>query len=407
MQLIEFESGKRRLAVEARALATVLPAHQVQPAGSDSLPWVGWIRWGNRCWPVWDLAAGLWGRRSVWPGRARVLLPAPEVLGTEASGQAVLVERVTGIGRYRREDFVPGQLPVRSGLLPCPARLDGRGLLHWLPAELLWSPLGRMPLPQDPADAGEAGSLAAPAGAPVAPPPVAPAPPSSSNAAAARQGHPVGAPADDGYCWRRTGSWGDGSCPELARCRHCSDCEVFRADAGLILEWLRPEDRDTGLPEPAVHRLPASGCRTAWLLEIEDEIVAVRASRMLEVCGPLPFHRLPRAGCGVVHGLVQWRGMVLPCVSLRRLLQKSEPPWIPGAPAGPWVVIAEWGGRLAAWPVDDLPRQVWLTPANEGPAGDSPGAVADPCADDGFWYADGRWVRWLDAESLPWSETRL
>lgn len=395
MRLIEFESGKRRLAVEARALAAVLPAHPLQSSESDALPWVGWIRWGNRCWPVWDLAAGLWGRRSVWPGRARVLLPAPDVLGADASRHGVLVERVVGLGRYRNEDFVPGQLPVQSGLLTCQARLDAQGLLHWLPAPLLWSSPQRTPLPHNPADA------------PVVRPPAAPAPSIASNAAPAREVYPVRAPFSEGYCWRRTGSWGDRSCPELGRCCHCSDCEVFRTDARQILEWLRPEDLDTELPDPAIHRSSAPRCRTAWLLEIEDEVVAVRAAQMVEVCGPLPFHRLPRAGNRVIHGLVQWRGMVLPCVSLRRLLQKSEPPWIPGAPAGPWVVIAEWGGRLAAWPVDGLPRQVRLTPADAGPAGDSPGAVSDPRTDDGFWYADGRWVRWLDAGSLPWSESRL
>jgi len=400
MKLVEFECGRRRFGVEARVLTAVVPARSVVPAGPDHFPWVGWVRWDGQVWPVLDLAGLWWGTSSPRPGRAHVLIPRSDLQPSREGLAAWLVDRVTGVGRYRAEDFVPGQLVLGTGTVPCATLLDGHGVLYWL-SESTWLESVRQ------------GALTAPPRPAFPPDPAAPRPlPDFQEspdplAGGGKRLHRSTAMATTtgrvarraGDCWRRWGSWGDRSCPELSRVCDCRDCDVFHGAAMDVLERLCPDGTDALLVVPPASRaVPPARCMVL-LWELDEEWWAMDARCIVEVTGPLPFRRVPGGRERPICGVVQWRGLVLPCVSLRTLLRRPEPGPAPGGPVGPRVVIWELQGRLTAWPVD---RVLGLARV-PGEVGKGPSGRLGPRASGlpgSYFMHQGRWVGWLDPGQL-------
>jgi chemotaxis-related protein WspD len=157
-------------------------------------------------------------------------------------------------------------------------------------------------------------------------------------------------------CWNRIGVRGDHSCPELAAVIHCHNCPVFaRAGQRLferppppecVAEWTerlaRREEEETGEVLPLI------------VFRVGPEWLAFDVYTMVEVAEPRRFHRIPHRRHAALLGLVNIRGELHLCLSLRELLGiKSDGPPERSDRTG-WLLVTEQDGRHWALTVDEV-----------------------------------------------------
>lgn len=120
------------------------------------------------------------------------------------------------------------------------------------------------------------------------------------------------------HCWKRIGTWGDRSCPELKTHMHCRNCPVYSAGAVQLLDAEVPESY---LAEQARHYAQAKtetrpGARSAVIFRLADEWLALPTTVFREVAPLRKIHSLPHRRDRVVTGVANVRGELLVCVSL-------------------------------------------------------------------------------------------
>jgi chemotaxis-related protein WspD len=123
-------------------------------------------------------------------------------------------------------------------------------------------------------------------------------------------------------CWNRIGVSGDASCPELDKFVQCHHCPVYaRAGQRLLDRALPAGYRHEWTTYFAEYRKPAAANRTSVLIfRVDDEWLALPTPAVQEIAEHRAIHGLPHRRHGVVLGLVNIRGELLPCVSLGRVL---------------------------------------------------------------------------------------
>jgi len=127
-------------------------------------------------------------------------------------------------------------------------------------------------------------------------------------------------------CWKKIGSFGDKSCPELKQHIRCLNCEVFHAAAATLLNRQPPE----GYLESWTERIAAprltklADTRSVVIFRIGGEWLALPTSVFMEVVELRPIHTLPHRKDALVRGLVMVRGELLICISLPHLLGVEE-----------------------------------------------------------------------------------
>ena len=145
-------------------------------------------------------------------------------------------------------------------------------------------------------------------------------------------------------CLKRTGLWGDRSCPELTVHGHCRNCHVFQSAAAILLNRPAPEgyreEWRARIAHPRVCKEP--GSLSLVLFRIGGDWLALAASAFLEIADLRPIRSLPHRRSEALLGLVNIRGELLLCVSLPTLLD-FEPSPAPIASA-PLKVTAAGGG---------------------------------------------------------------
>ena len=135
-------------------------------------------------------------------------------------------------------------------------------------------------------------------------------------------------------CWKQTGIWGDGSCPQLVEAVHCRNCPVYSSAASHLL------DREI---DAAYLVQSAQEIRTErqHVARDTDSVVVFRTGAewlalptgVLDEVGVLrPIHSLPHRRNGTVLGIVNVRGALLICVSLHALLGIDKTPAAGTAP---------------------------------------------------------------------------
>lgn len=145
-------------------------------------------------------------------------------------------------------------------------------------------------------------------------------------------------------CWKRTGVWGNHTCPELSRHLHCRNCPTFEQaaqglldrepPAGYVEEWTRllalEKDSDRRLSEVAI------------VFRIHSEWLALRGACCVEVVSQRPIRRVPLRSNSTLAGLVCVRGEILLCFSLAEPLGLAEEAGPPAAPsqAAPRLIVA-------------------------------------------------------------------
>jgi chemotaxis-related protein WspD len=158
-------------------------------------------------------------------------------------------------------------------------------------------------------------------------------------------------------CWNQTGVSGDGTCPELPKHGHCRNCPVYSAAGSRLLDQQLPADyRREWTVHLARKRTPGAPVKqSAVLFRIGPEWLALPTRSFQEVAEPRPVHSLPHRRQGVVLGIINVRGQLLICVSLSRLLGlETESGAARSSGVGARLVVAEWQGKLLAFPVDEV-----------------------------------------------------
>lgn len=136
----------------------------------------------------------------------------------------------------------------------------------------------------------------------------------------------------DRDCWNVIGVQGDGSCPELETWIHCRNCPVYRDAAAHLLDRelsdgdLLEATRRVAAPAATTER----GSRSIVIFRLANEWFSLPTTRFQEIAEDRPLHSVPHRGGGIIIGIVNVRGELLPCVALSLLLGV-----MPGATTGP------------------------------------------------------------------------
>jgi chemotaxis-related protein WspD len=124
-------------------------------------------------------------------------------------------------------------------------------------------------------------------------------------------------------CWNQIGVFGDGTCPELAKAIHCRNCPVYAAGGRSLLEREPPADylREwTQALAEAKDEDRAEDTLSVLIFRLGREWLALPTHVCQEVAEMRPIHILPHRSGPVLLGLVNIRGQIRLCVSLRELL---------------------------------------------------------------------------------------
>jgi chemotaxis-related protein WspD len=129
-------------------------------------------------------------------------------------------------------------------------------------------------------------------------------------------------------CWRSIGVQGDRSCPQLAEVVHCRNCPTYasagqqlfdrEAPADYVDEWTRRLAQVEAAVSADVHSLLIFRVGAEWL--------ALDVGWLVEVVEPRRIHRVPHRTDRLLLGLVNIRGELQLCVSLRDLLGVDPAP---------------------------------------------------------------------------------
>jgi len=128
--------------------------------------------------------------------------------------------------------------------------------------------------------------------------------------------------ADSDPCWRTIGVNGDRSCARLEELVHCHNCPVF-ADAGqTLLERVPPADYLAARTAQLAHEVDeqAAGSEAVVVFKVAEEWLALNVDAVVEVAPPRTIHRIPSRSNQIFEGIVNLRGELQLCVSLRTLL---------------------------------------------------------------------------------------
>jgi chemotaxis-related protein WspD len=124
-------------------------------------------------------------------------------------------------------------------------------------------------------------------------------------------------------CWNQIGVFGDGTCPELVKAIHCRNCPVYAAGGRSLLEREPPADylREwTQALAEAKDEDRAEDTLSVLIFRLGREWLALPTHVCQEVAEMRPIHTLPHRSGPVLLGLVNIRGQIRLCVSLRELL---------------------------------------------------------------------------------------
>lgn len=156
-------------------------------------------------------------------------------------------------------------------------------------------------------------------------------------------------PAD---CWKKIGTWGDRSCPELSLHRHCRNCQVYSAGAARLLD---AEVSAADLARRAEHYAAVktaerTGTVAVIVFRLGAEWLALPAILWREAGAPRAIHSLPHRRDQVVTGIVNIRGELLVCVSLGAALGAEVRPSV----AAPRLAVVQRGSDRFVFPTDEI-----------------------------------------------------
>lgn len=129
-------------------------------------------------------------------------------------------------------------------------------------------------------------------------------------------------------CWRDTGVYGNGACPELAILGHCRHCPVYSAAGRRLLDRKIPDgflEERTALLARKKAEVKRGEHFSVLVFRLQLEHLALRTLFFQEVAERSPVHSIPLRVNPVFLGLVNVHGELLPCASAAALLGMTGP----------------------------------------------------------------------------------
>jgi len=124
-------------------------------------------------------------------------------------------------------------------------------------------------------------------------------------------------------CWNQIGVWRqqDDICPKLATVIHCRNCETY-INAGLVLldrelpENYTAENTESYKTTKADQDNASLSC---IIFRIESEWYALKTALLAEICETCEIHTIPHNKQKILSGVVNIRGEIEICISLKEL----------------------------------------------------------------------------------------
>ena len=173
-------------------------------------------------------------------------------------------------------------------------------------------------------------------------------------------------------CWRRIGVHGDKSCPELVAAVHCRNCPVFAAEAQSLFDRPLPpgyeQEWSRRLAEP--RRIESGNAHSVLVFTLGAELLAFPTSCLVEIAERRTVHRIPHWPNRLLEGLVNVRGKLELCVSLRDFLGVQSREVHQDKPLRPRLLVTQMNQKSWVFPVDDVHGVQHLPPdaLTEAPA---------------------------------------
>ena len=166
------------------------------------------------------------------------------------------------------------------------------------------------------------------------------------------------APAADDACWKGIGVWGDQSCPTLREAVHCRNCPVFAAAGQRLFEHETPPGyaqqwaQQLAIPEEKAD----ADLVSVLVFRVGAEWLALDIRLAIEVVAPRTIHRVPHRTNQLFLGLVNIRGELQLCASLRELLGVApREGCADGRDVSPArLLVAEFRGSRWVFPVEEV-----------------------------------------------------
>jgi chemotaxis-related protein WspD len=123
-------------------------------------------------------------------------------------------------------------------------------------------------------------------------------------------------------CWKRIGTFGDRSCPELAGLAHCRNCPVYSAAGRRLLDRPFPEGYRQEWMERLAGRKETGTVETLSVIvfRLREELLALKTVFFQQAAEAVTPHSIPLRSGEVFKGVVNVNGELLLCVDLASLL---------------------------------------------------------------------------------------
>ena len=123
-------------------------------------------------------------------------------------------------------------------------------------------------------------------------------------------------------CWKTIGTYGDASCAELQQHIHCRNCPVYASAAVQLLDVATPAHYAQDWTEHVAAPKSAAQSETASVVifRVAAEWLALPSAVFKEIAADRLIHSLPHRRNGALLGVVNIRGELLVCASLKQIL---------------------------------------------------------------------------------------
>ncbi|MBV8580712.1 MAG: chemotaxis protein CheW [Candidatus Eremiobacteraeota bacterium] len=160
-------------------------------------------------------------------------------------------------------------------------------------------------------------------------------------------------------CWNTIGVRGDLSCPKLAQYTRCRNCPTYVAAAVVARDVALPDDyvdewtRHVAAPAVEIDHTRVS----VMMFRLGTDVLGILTGAFKEITERRTVHAIPHRGAGGVLGVVNVRGELVVCVSLREIIgiAGGEPAARDGhAGEHARMIVVERGHARTAFPVDEV-----------------------------------------------------
>lgn len=160
-------------------------------------------------------------------------------------------------------------------------------------------------------------------------------------------------------CWNLIGSFGDGSCMELAEAILCRNCRLFSTAGRNLLEREPPEGYVEDWTELLGRRKAFQGATTtgAIIFRLGLEWLALPAGVFKQVAQIRTIHSLPHRSGPILKGLANVLGALRLCISLHDLLgveKATDSDQRPERKTYARLAVIEKEGDCWVFPVDEV-----------------------------------------------------